>query len=101
MTERFVGDDDVRVAELGVARLRTALEETVLQGGLAAALAGVLLTFLTGFLQGRVPEVVALSIPALFSFFPLGIPAIILTIMAEKEFSSGPDAGVDVPAIPQ
>jgi hypothetical protein len=41
------------------------------------------------------------AIAALFSFFPLGIPAIILTIMAEKEFSSGRESGADVPAIPE
>jgi hypothetical protein len=29
------------------------------------------------------------SIAALFAFFPLGIPAIILTIIAEKEFKPG------------
>ncbi len=28
------------------------------------------------------------SIAALFSFFPIGIPAIVLTVMAEREFSS-------------
>ncbi len=30
------------------------------------------------------------SIAALFSFFPLGIPAIILTVMAEREFHHPP-----------
>jgi cell division transport system permease protein len=58
-------------ATVGVIR-RPFVIEGVLQGGLAAALAGVLLALLTGFLKGRVPEVVALSGPALVAFFLFG-----------------------------
>jgi cell division transport system permease protein len=58
-------------ATVGVIR-RPFVIEGILQGGLAAALAGVLLASLTGFLQGRVPEVVALSGSLLFAFFMFG-----------------------------
>lgn len=58
-------------ATVGVIR-RPFVIEGVLQGGLAAAFAGVLLASLTGFLQGRVPEVVALSMPAFLVFFAFG-----------------------------
>lgn len=37
------------------------------------------------------------SIAALFSFFPIGIPAIILTIMAEKEFGASNATPVPLP----
>jgi hypothetical protein len=46
--------------------------EGVLKGCLSAALAAALLVALTGVLQGRVPEVVALSAPALFAFLGFG-----------------------------
>jgi len=58
-------------ATVGVIR-RPFVIEGVLQGGLAAIFAGVLLVFLTGFLQGRVPEVVALSGAALSVFLLFG-----------------------------
>ncbi len=58
-------------ATVGVIR-RPFVIEGILQGGLAAALAAVLLIVLTGFLQGRVTEVVALSGTALASFLLFG-----------------------------
>ncbi|MGH2570265.1 MAG: cell division protein FtsX [bacterium] len=58
-------------ATIGVIR-RPFVIEGVLQGGLAAMFAGILLLFLTGFLQGRVPEVVALSAPAFAAFLLFG-----------------------------
>jgi cell division transport system ATP-binding protein len=60
-------------ATVGVIR-RPFVIEGVLKGGLAAAFASMLLAMLTSFLETRVPEVVALSVPA----FPLpgvrGVP---------------------------
>jgi cell division transport system permease protein len=58
-------------ATAGVIR-RPFVIEGVLQGGLAAMFAGILLALLTAFLQGRVPEVVALSSPLLFAFLFFG-----------------------------
>jgi cell division transport system permease protein len=58
-------------ATAGVIR-RPFVIEGVLQGGLAALFAGVLMIFLTAFLQGRVPEVVALSVPAFTGFLLFG-----------------------------
>lgn len=58
-------------ATVGVIR-RPFVIEGVLKGGLASLVAGALLTGLTVFLQERVPEVVALSIPVLSAFFLFG-----------------------------
>jgi len=58
-------------ATIGVIR-RPFVIEGVLQGGLAALLATVLLVFLTSFLTVRVPELTALSAPLFFAFVVFG-----------------------------
>jgi cell division transport system permease protein len=58
-------------ATVGVIR-RPFVIEGVLKGALAAAFAAVLLATLTSFLEARVPEVVALSVPAFLAFFAFG-----------------------------
>ncbi len=58
-------------ATIGVVR-RPFVIEGLIQGGLAALLATGLLIGLTGFLQERVPEVEALSIPAFALFLGFG-----------------------------
>jgi hypothetical protein len=44
----------------------------VLKGGLAAVFAAILLVLLTGFLESRVPEVVALPVSTLLAFLAFG-----------------------------
>ena len=46
--------------------------EGVIKGALSAVLAAGLLIGLTGFLQGRVPEVVTLSPPVIAAFLGFG-----------------------------
>jgi len=58
-------------ATVGVIRRPFVIEGT-LQGTAAALFAATLLTLLSGFLQGRVPEVVGLSTPALAVFLLFG-----------------------------
>jgi cell division transport system permease protein len=58
-------------ATIGVIR-RPFVIEGVLKGVLAALLASALLAALTGFLEARVPEVVALSFPANLAFLAFG-----------------------------
>lgn len=58
-------------ATVGVIRRPFVIEGT-LQGVAAAALATILLVLLTGFLQGRVPEVVGLSAPIVAAFLFFG-----------------------------
>ena len=58
-------------ATVGVIR-RPFVIEGVLKGALAATLASVLLAMLTSFLEARVPEVVALSVPGFLVFFAFG-----------------------------
>ena len=58
-------------ATVGVIR-RPFVIEGVLKGGLAAAFASMLLAMLTSFLETRVPEVVALSVPAFLGFLAFG-----------------------------
>ncbi len=58
-------------ATAGVIR-RPFVIEGVLQGALASAMASALLFLLTGFLQERVPEMIALSIPAFATFLLFG-----------------------------
>lgn len=68
-------------ATIGVIR-RPFVLEGVLQGGMAAVVATALLLTLTSFLQGRVPELVTLSIPTfgvfvLFGAFLGGIGSVV------------------------
>lgn len=58
-------------ATIGVIR-RPFVIEGVLQGGAAATLATVLLAVLTSFLGGRVPELIALSLPSFAAFIVFG-----------------------------
>lgn len=58
-------------ATIGVIR-RPFVIEGVLQGGMAALLATALLLLLTSFLAGRVPELIALSIPRFGAFILFG-----------------------------
>lgn len=58
-------------ATIGVIR-RPFVIEGVLQGAAAASLATVLLVVLTSFLGGRVPELVALSVPSFAAFIVFG-----------------------------
>ncbi|MCA9753055.1 MAG: permease-like cell division protein FtsX [bacterium] len=58
-------------ATVGVIR-RPFVLEGVIKGVLAAALAAALLVALTGFLQGRVPEVVSLSLTSILAFVAFG-----------------------------
>lgn len=58
-------------ATVGVIR-RPFVIEGVLKGALAATFASVLLAVLTSFLEHRVPEVVALSVPGFLAFFLFG-----------------------------